>query len=102
LANLIHEIWEVIDDRGQVLPSLVLAGPDGDAARKLLREEAGEDNQAAPRCVLRFEAESHDEAMQLYYRHYGRGQYVSEFVCDREPYPEEWAQWQRQNKLRTL
>jgi hypothetical protein len=95
LAKLIHEIWEAIDDRGQVLPSLVLAGPDGDALRKLLHEEAAKNDQAAPRCVLRFEAHSPDEAMNLYYRHYGRGQYTSEFAGDREPYAEEWAQRQR-------
>jgi hypothetical protein len=94
LATLIHEIWEVINDRGEALPSLVIAGPDGDDIRKLLCEEAANRDQAAPRCVLRFEAQSHYEAMQLYYRHYGWGHYTSEFAGDREPYPEERAQRQ--------
>jgi hypothetical protein len=94
LASLLHEIWEVIDKSGQVLPSLVLAGPDGDDIRKQLYDEAAKVDQAAPRCVLRFEAQSHGEAMQLYYRHYGWGQYASEFIGDREPYPEEWAERQ--------
>jgi hypothetical protein len=38
MATLVHEIWETIDDRGGVLPSLGLAGPDGDDLRKRLRE----------------------------------------------------------------
>jgi hypothetical protein len=36
MAKFIHEIWEVIDASGQVLPSLGLAGPDGDDLRKIL------------------------------------------------------------------
>jgi hypothetical protein len=86
MAKLVHEIWEETDDRGQVLPSLGLAGPDGEGFRKLLREDA--------RCVRRFEAESHFEAMTIYYRHYGWGEYTSDLAPDREPYPDHWAQRQ--------
>jgi hypothetical protein len=81
MAKLIHEIWEETDDLGQVHPALGLAGPDGEGFRKLLREDA--------RCVHRFEAGSHFEAMAIYYRHYGWGEYTSDFAWDREPYPEE-------------
>lgn len=95
MAKLIHEIWEVIDDRGQVLPSLLLAGPDGDAMRKLLCEEAAVNNQAPPLCVLRFEAESHYEATTRFYCHYGWGEYASGFAWDHEPYSEERVQRQR-------
>jgi hypothetical protein len=48
MAKFIHEIWEVIDASGQVLPSLGLAGPDGDDLRKILCEEAAQNGQAAP------------------------------------------------------
>jgi hypothetical protein len=95
MAKLIHEIWEVIDASGQVLPSLGLAGPDGDDLRKILRGEAAQNGQAAPRCVRRFEAESHYEAMMIYYRHYGWGEYASDFAGDREPYSEELAKRQK-------
>jgi hypothetical protein len=88
MVKLIHEIWEVTDNRGCVLPALILAGPDGEAARKLLREEG------VPECVHRFEAGSHFEAMTIYYRHYGRGEYTTDFASDREPYPEDWARRQ--------
>jgi hypothetical protein len=89
MAKLVHEIWEVTDNRGGVLPALILAGPDGEAARKLLGEEG------VPKCVGRFEAGSHFEAMTIYYRHYGRGDYRTDFVSDREPYPEERARRQK-------
>ena len=94
MAKLVHEIWETIDDRGQVIPALGLAGPDGDDFRRLLHEHARADGLAPPRCVQRFEAESHVEAMTIYYRRYGRGKYTTDFAPDREPYPEEWARRQ--------
>jgi hypothetical protein len=94
MAILIHEIWEVTDNRGKVLPSLCLAGPDGDDFRKLLREGALKDGFAAPRCVRRFQAETHFEAMAIYYRHYGWGEYTTEFTSDRQPYPDDLAKRQ--------
>jgi hypothetical protein len=95
MAKLIHEVWEVTDERGQVLPALFLAGPDGEGARKLLHEHAVEDGLSAPKCVRRFEADSHFEAMTIYYRLYDRGDYTSEFAADHDPYPDDWAQRQR-------
>jgi hypothetical protein len=91
LAKLVHEIWEVIDEQGQVLPALCLAGPDGERFRELLHQQARESDHGVPRCVDRFEADSHFEAVTIYYRRYGRGEYSSEFAWEREPYPLEWA-----------
>jgi hypothetical protein len=85
VAILVHEIWETIDEHGMVLPGLCRAGPDGEAYR-LLNKEA--------RCVRRFEAGSHFEAMTIYYQHYKWGDYTSDFAWDREPYPDEWAKRQ--------
>jgi hypothetical protein len=69
MATLVHEIWETIDDRGGVLPSLELAGPDGDDLRKRLHEDAHEEGLEPPRCVRTSEVGSHFEAMTIYYRH---------------------------------
>ena len=81
---LIHEIWEDVGDDSSVLPGLCLAGPDGEAFRKLLHRDA--------RCTVRFEAGSYFEAMTIYYRLYDRGEYTTEFGVDHDPYPDEWAQ----------
>jgi hypothetical protein len=94
MAKLVHEIWEVIDDRGQVLPALCLAGPDGEAFRKRSEQDAVEDGGSLPRCVRKFEANSHFEAMTIFYRHYGWGAYTTGFAADREPYPDDWRQRQ--------
>jgi hypothetical protein len=87
MAKLIHEIWETFDDRGDVLPGVCLAGPDGDGFRKL------QDGNA--RCVRRFEAGSHFEAMTIYHHHYGWGEYTTDQAWDHQPYPEDWAERQR-------
>jgi hypothetical protein len=58
MAMLVHEIWEDVGDDGNVLPGLYLAGPDGEAFRKLMHEDA--------RCIDRFEAGSHFEAITIY------------------------------------
>jgi hypothetical protein len=86
MAMLVHEIWEDVGDDGSVLPGLCLAGPDGEAFRKLLHKDA--------RCTGRFEAGSHFEAMTIYHRRYGWGAYLTDFVHDREPNPDVWAQRQ--------
>lgn len=91
MVELVHEIWEVVDHNGSVLPSLCLAGPDGEDFRKLHRQAAVKDGQSVPHCVLRFEADSHFEAMTIYYRHYGWGEYTTDLAWDREPYPADWA-----------
>jgi hypothetical protein len=89
MAKLTHEIWEELDEHGNVLPGVCLAGPDGEGFRKLQNKNA--------RCVLRFEAGSHFDAMTTYYRLYGWGEYTSDFTSDREPYPDEWARRQSEN-----
>jgi hypothetical protein len=83
MAILIHEIWE---DEQDGMKGVCLAGQDGEGFRKLLSMEA--------RCVHRFEAESHFEAMTIYYRLNGWGIYTSDFAADREPYPDDWAERQ--------
>ena len=91
MTKLIHEIWEVLDDQGHVLPSLCLAGPQGEDFRRRLHQDAIETARTIPQCVRRFEADSHFEAMTIYYRHYGWAAYTADFASDREPYPEDWA-----------
>lgn len=85
MAALVHEIWED-EDEDNIIEGVCLAGPDGDDFRKLLSSRA--------RCVHRFEAGCHFEAMTIYYRLYSRGIYTSDFAADHEPYPEDWAQRQ--------
>jgi hypothetical protein len=82
MAMLIHEIWEDNDERS-VSKGVCLAGPDGESFRRLLGDGA--------RCVRRFEAGSHFEAMTIYYRLNGWGSYTSDFAEDRESYPDDWA-----------
>lgn len=83
MVSLLHEIWEELDERGQWLPSCVLAGPQGDDARRWFGSTA--------RRIHMFSAGSHFEAMTLYYQFLGLGAYTTEFPEDMEPYPEEWA-----------
>jgi len=82
MATLIHEIWEEYDEHGQPLPGVCHAGPGGDGFRKLLAPNA--------RLVRTFEAGSHFEAMTIYYRLYGWGEYTTDY----EPYPQAWAKEQ--------
>jgi hypothetical protein len=89
MAIPIHEIWEDIDQDGSVLSGVCLAGPDGEGFRKLLNKDA--------RCVLRFEAGSHFEAMTNYFRLNGWSIYTSDLASDREPYPDDWAKRQSFN-----
>jgi hypothetical protein len=87
MAMLVHEIWEEIGERGETLPGVCHAGPAGDGYRKLRGPNA--------RLVWTFEAGSHFEAMTIYYRYYGWGDYTTEFAIDYEPYPDAWAEQQR-------
>jgi hypothetical protein len=82
MATLIHEIWKDEDN----MEGVCLAGPDGDDFRRLLGSKA--------KCVRRFEAGSHFEAMTIYYHLCSRGTYTSDFAADRDPYPDDWAQRQ--------
>ena len=83
MAILIHKVWEVLGDDGQVLPTCLLAGSRGDEARRQLEPKA--------RFVHSFEAGSHFEAMSIYYDLYQRGPYTTEHAWDMQPYPDEWA-----------
>jgi hypothetical protein len=87
MVNLLHEVWIDTDDMGQQLPCCCLAGPDGDANRRALAQNA--------RLVYTFWAGSHHEAMVLYHRFLGRGPYTTDFKQDYEPYPAEWLSRQR-------
>lgn len=87
MVNLLHEIWIVSDDNGQLLESCCLAGPDGSGLRELLPPTA--------RLVHTFWAGSHFEAMTLYHRYLGREPYTSHHEWDYSPYPMEWLERQR-------
>lgn len=90
MVNLVHEIWEDIDEDGHPLPGCCLAGPDGDGFRRLLGPNA---------CLVHtFEAASHFEAMTIYNRFLGQRAYSTDHPEDLQPYPTEWAT--RQNPLR--
>jgi hypothetical protein len=70
-----HELWDD-GDNGQ---TFCLAGPLGDAARRLLANDA--------RSVWTVDADSHFEAMTLYYEHMGWGRYTTDFPdADKQPY----------------
>jgi hypothetical protein len=86
MAKLVHEIW--LEDAGHgPLPSLVLAGPDGDLFRQGLAANA--------RLVKTFEAENNYEAMTIFYAYNGWGEYRLNLPEDRTPYPEAWLERQR-------
>lgn len=84
MAALKHEVWR--DAKG--LPMCCLAGPDGEDARRLNGEGAT--------LVWTFEASSHFDAMTAYYRFLDRGAYTTNIENDHEPYPEAWAERQRE------
>lgn len=87
MTKLLHEIWEEPDGQDNWLPGLCLAGPDGDDFRKLLAPGA--------RCVRRFEAGSHVDAMTIYHDYLGREPYTTAHAQDHAPYPQEWSVRQR-------
>jgi hypothetical protein len=72
--NIKHEVWE--DSEG--LTTLCLSDERGDDCRKLLD----------PKSILKhsFYAESHFEAMQIYYKFMNWEEYMTEFEIDKEPY----------------
>ena len=79
MTTMKHEVWEEVDEYGQVLEGMCLAGPAGDGFRALLHSSA--------RLVATFEAGSHVEAMNLFYAMYGRGPYATDHPSDLLPYP---------------
>ncbi len=84
MTLLLHEAW--VGPGG--LPGCCLAGPMGDAARKLFVQDGAT-------LVWTFEAGSHFEAMTKLNEHFGRAPYTTDQPWDREPYPEEWLRVQR-------
>lgn len=82
MASLLHEVWVETDATGGELPSCVLAGPQGDDARRMMSPNA--------RLLTTFTAGSHFEAMTLYYRLRGWGEYQTIYPQDHESYPEDW------------
>jgi hypothetical protein len=72
--NFKHEVWE--DPEG--LTTLCFADESGNDCRKLLEPEC--------RLIHTFYAESHYEAMTIYYKFMGWGVYTTEFEIDKEPY----------------
>jgi hypothetical protein len=79
MAILRHEVWVGADG----LPGCCLAGPDGEAARRLFAE-------GGAKLVWTFEACSHFDAMVKYHQYLGREPYTTEYAQDHEPYPDEW------------
>ena len=53
MAMLVHEIWEDVGDDGSVLPGLCLAGPDGEAFRKLYTGMPGAPLGSRPAAISR-------------------------------------------------
>ncbi len=73
---MLHELW--VEEDGQ---TLCLAGPAGDDARSMLGPTA--------ELVWTFEADSHFEAMTIYYERMGWGEYTTDYPeIDKLPYRE--------------
>jgi hypothetical protein len=86
MVDLVHEVWIDENDEGQSFESCCLAGPDGDAFRKLLSPSA--------RLVHTFTAGCHFEAMTLYHRFLDREPYTTDQPSDHLPYPAAWRERQ--------
>ena len=86
MAMLKHELW-IESEQGQ---TFCLVGPMGDAARSLLLQDA--------QLVWTVEAESHFEAVTLYYAFMGWGIYESDHDWDRQPYADDWREIQERQK----
>ena len=65
--TLLHEVWEELEDAGGPTITLLLAGPGGEAVRRMLGPSA--------RLITTIRAGNHVEAMTLYYRLMGFGEY---------------------------
>lgn len=72
--NIKHEVWE--DPEG--LTTLCLADERGNDCRNLL--------EPGSKIIHTFYAESHYEAMTIYYKFMDWGVYTTEFEIDKEPY----------------
>lgn len=85
--RLLLEVWIDRGPDGESLPELCYAGPRGDDARQLLTPNA--------QLLTTIKAGSHFEAMTLYYRLMGWGDYSTNEPWDHQPYPDEWLQEQK-------
>lgn len=89
----IHEIWLCPNEDGDLLPACIHFGPAGNAAREL--------NERGSVCVWLFFANSHYEAMRIYYEFCEFGAYTTSEDSDHQPYPESWYR-EQQNYLCNL
>jgi hypothetical protein len=87
MAKLIYEMWLDPNEYGEPLPSLCLAGPEGEGFRKLLH----------PGAILRgtLLAESTFDAMTQYYQRNGWGEWTTQFAADYEIHAQEQADAQQ-------
>jgi hypothetical protein len=74
MAKVKHEVW--VDKHG--LTALCFADERGNGARKLLDEGS--------KMIHTIYAESHFEAMTLYYKFMDWGEYETSFEIDKTPY----------------
>lgn len=72
--NIKHEVWQ--DKEG--LTTLCLGDERGDDCRKSLEPHS--------KLIYEFYANSHFEAMTIYYKFMDWGPYTTEFEIDKEPY----------------
>lgn len=72
--NVKHEVWQ--DNEG--LTTLCLADERGDDCRKLLEPDS--------KLIHEFYANSHFEAMTIYYKFMDWGTYISDVEMYKEPY----------------
>jgi hypothetical protein len=85
-GRMLLELWEYRED-GKALCLFSYAGPRGDAARSTIPADA--------ELVWTVWAESHYEAMTLYYERQDWGPYTTDQPWDLQPYPESWVEEQR-------
>jgi hypothetical protein len=86
------EVWEDFGEGEASLPALLYAGPLGDEPRCRLGPKA--------RLLTTIWAGSHFEAMTIYYRLMGWGEYSSDQPWDFQPYPQEWLLEQQKAEQR--
>ncbi|MFT9161462.1 MAG: hypothetical protein ABF491_14025 [Acetobacter sp.] len=85
--ELIHEVWMEPDEKGQMLPSLCLAGPMGADFRAALNKAAIKVGEIGGNC--------HFAIMTKYWKSQGWGEYQSDCLNDFAQYPDQWIQIQQ-------
>lgn len=93
MRGYIHEIWLCPNEDGELLPECIPFGPAGDASRDL--------HEPGSVCVWLFFANSHYEAMQIFYEFCGYGAYTTSEDWDFQKYPESWYR-EQQDYLQNL